>query len=303
MVSPDNALITNIQRFSLNDGDGIRTTVFFKGCNMNCSWCHNPETIAHHTELLFYENKCIGCGKCYDACALRAHKGVDGIHTIARDICINCGKCAEICYAEALEMCGRRMSVDDIMREVRQDIAYYKNSGGGVTLSGGEVLCQRDFAIALCDAIKSEGISAAVETNLHFDFDFARALLEKCDLIMCDIKLYDDRAHTEHTGVPNKLILDNIKKLDELSVPVIVRTPLIPGITDSDENICAIADYIKNMKNLRRYELLNFNPLGEGKYKALGKPNAHEKARPLSSDRLSHIKELLGASGIKYKIV
>ncbi len=297
------AMITNIQRFSLNDGDGIRTTVFFKGCNMNCSWCHNPETISPAAELMFYENKCIGCGKCYDACALRAHRGVDGIHTIVRDACISCGKCADICYAQALEMCGKKMSVDEVMHEIRQDMAYYKNSCGGVTLSGGEVLCQRDFAMELADACKKEGISVAVETNLCFDFEFARPLFEKCSLIMCDIKLFSGSEHKIHTGVSNKKILENIIKLDELCVPVIVRTPLIPGVTDGDDNISAIANYIKPLKNLKRYELLNFNPLGSGKYKALSKENIFEKSRPLPKERLLHIEKLVESCGVKYKIV
>lgn len=298
-----NGIVTNIQRFSLTDGQGIRTTVFFKGCNMNCSWCHNPETIKTSRELMFYKNKCIHCGKCFAACPTGAQSIVNGEHVIDRKKCVNCGKCAAVCYAEALVMCGTSMSVEDVMREVRQDKAYYDSSKGGVTLSGGEVLCQKNFAIALTEACHAENISVAVETNLNFAFDYAKELLEKVDLIMCDLKIFDDAEHKKYTGTSNAKILENIKKLDGLGIPVIVRTPLIPGATDSKENISAIANYIKDMKNLERYEVLNFNPLGEGKYKALDAENEFESARPFAEDKLSVIGKVLSDIGIAYKIV
>ena len=296
-------IITNIQRFSLTDGDGIRTTVFFKGCNMHCKWCHNPETINNHSELMFYETKCIGCGKCFEVCPSGAQQIVDGKHIIDRNKCVNCGKCASVCYAEALVMCGEKMSVEDVMYQVRQDKAYYDSSNGGVTLSGGEVLCQKDFASELTNACHKEGIKVAVETNLCFAFDYAKELLSKVDLIMCDLKIFDDEEHKKYTGVSNKNIIDNIIKLDELNIPVVVRTPLIPGATDSAENIKSIANYIKGMKNLYRYEILNFNPLGEGKYKALNAENQFESARPFGEDNLSEIRDILEKIGIAHKII
>lgn len=296
-------LITDIQRFSLSDGDGIRTTVFFKGCNMNCTWCHNPETIKTERELMFYETKCIGCGKCFAACPTGAQQVKDGKHIIDRAKCINCGKCADVCYAEALVMCGKEMSVEDVMFQVRQDKAYYDSSNGGVTISGGEVVCQKEFASELADACHKEGIKVAVETNLCYALDFAKDLLEKMDLIMCDVKIFDDESHKTYTGVSNKLILENVLKLDELNIPVIVRTPLIPGATDSTENIENIANYIKGMKNLFRYEILNFNPLGEGKYKALDAENEFESARPFNEENLERIREILNKTGISYKII
>ena len=296
-------IITNIQRFSLTDGDGIRTTVFFKGCNMHCTWCHNPETINNHSELMFYETKCIGCGKCFEVCPSGAQQIVDGKHIIDRNKCVNCGKCASVCYAEALVMCGEKMSVEDVMYQVRQDKAYYDSSNGGVTLSGGEVLCQKDFASELTNACHKEGIKVAVETNLCFAFDYAKELLSKVDLVMCDLKIFDDEEHKKYTGVSNKNIIDNIIKLDELNIPVVVRTPLIPGATDSAENIKSIANYIKGMKNLYRYEILNFNPLGEGKYKALNAENQFESARPFGEDNLYEIRDILEKIGIAHKII
>ena len=296
-------MITSIQRFSLNDGDGIRTTVFFKGCNMRCSWCHNPETICNGRELMFYETKCIGCGKCFANCPNGAHQIVNGQHVIDRKLCINCGICADSCYAQALVMCGTEMSIEELMKEIRQDKAYYQSSGGGVTLSGGEVLCQRDFAIALCEACHKEEIPVAVETNLCFSYEYARELLEKVDLIMCDLKIFDKEAHKLHTGVTNEMILDNIRKLDQLGIPVIVRTPLIPGATDTQENLTSITAYIKNLQNLRRYEVLNFNPLGAGKYKSLDRANAFESSRPFGEEKLAEVEAILKTAGIPYKIV
>ena len=228
---------------------------------------------------------------------------VDGKHVIDRRLCVNCGKCADSCYAEALVMCGKLMSTDDVMKQVRQDKAYYDASHGGVTISGGEVLCNSAFAEELTDKCHEEGIEVAIETNLSIPFEKVESLFEKVDFIMCDLKIFEDELHKEYTGISNKVVLENMKKLDALNKPVIVRTPLIPGVTDAKDNIRAIVEYIKSMKNLQRYELLNFNPLGEGKYRGLNKENAFEKARPLSREALADITVCLDAIGVNYKIV
>lgn len=297
------ALITDIQRFSLNDGDGIRTTIFFKGCNMHCTWCHNPETLAAHSELLFYETKCIGCGKCFVSCPNAAHVVKDGKHIIDRAKCANCGKCAEVCYAEALTMCGKWMTVEDVMKHIRQDKEYYKTSGGGVTLSGGEVLLHKEFALELIRACHSEGINVAIESNISFPYDSIAELLKSVDLIMCDVKIFDDEKHKKYTGIGNNNVLKNVGKIDELDIPFIVRTPLIPGATDDIENIRSIANYIKDKKNLFRYEILNFNPLGAQKYKGLDKEDAFYGAKPFGSEKLDSISEALDNIGLSYKII
>lgn len=296
-------LITDIQRFSLNDGSGIRTTVFFKGCNMRCSWCHNPETLSREKQLMFYETKCIGCGKCFTVCPEGAHKIVEGKHIIDRQLCTSCGKCAESCYAQALAMCGKEMSIEEIMREVRQDKAYYSNSNGGVTLSGGEVLCHASFAKELAEECHKEGIHVAVETNLSIPLEYVEELFELVDMVMCDVKIFDNQKHEQYTGISNSVVLDNLKKLDEMNIPFIVRTPLIPGVTDSETNIEAIAEYICQFKNLSRYELLNFNPLGEAKYKGLAMENQFEKERPLHSDQYEKLKKIAEAKGVVVKVV
>ena len=286
-------MITDIQRFSLNDGPGIRTTVFLKGCNMRCTWCHNPETLPTGAGLLFYPAKCIGCGHCVMVCPNGAHISDEyGNHVLDRTRCGGCGKCAEVCYAEALVRCGKEMTVEEVMAEIVQDKLYYETSGGGVTLSGGEVMMQPEFAAALADACHEAGIPVAIESNICFGFEQMEELLNKVDLIMCDVKLVNDELHKQYTGVSNRLILENLPRIDALGKPVIVRTPLIPGVTDTEENIAAVAELLRNMKHLERYELLNFNPLGGAKYDSLGKYNPFATARPLPEARLQTLKAL-----------
>lgn len=293
-------LITDIQRFSLNDGPGIRTTVFFKGCNMRCMWCHNPETLSGASDLMFYPSKCIGCGKCFSACPVGAHKFENGVHIIDRKLCNKCGKCAEVCYAEALVMSGKKMTIDQILFEVRQDKAYYDASGGGITLSGGEVLCHTEFATELARACHSEGISVAIETNLSMPYEHIKPLLAEVDVIMADLKLFDDEAHKKYTGVSNKTTIENILKIDD--IPMIIRTPLIEGVTATKENLRAIAKLLEGKKNLIYYQLLNFNPLGESKYQSLDAANAFSDLCPYTDEQMKEIGEMLSDINIKVKV-
>ena len=291
--------ITDIQRFSLNDGDGIRTTIFFKGCNMHCDWCHNPETIARSNDLMFYECNCIGCGQCFEVCKQKVHTMENDKHMLRMEKCIGCSRCVNICFAEALRFSSRSVSTEEVMEEVLQDRAYYDYSGGGVTLSGGEVFCQTDFAESIIDACVTEGINVAVETNLLNSFDKIAPVLRKLALVMFDIKLFDNEMHKKYTGTDNAIVLKNAAEIDELGIPLIVRTPLIPGVTDSDENLLAIAEFVSKLKNVSIYELLNFNPLGESKYKALARSNSCSDARPLSAEKLEHIRTLLKEYNVK----
>lgn len=284
-------MITEIQRFALNDGPGIRTTVFLKGCDMRCAWCHNPETIRSGPDLHYYASKCIRCFKCVSVCPSKAHKRIDGEHRFFPGLCIRCGKCAEVCYTDALIFSGQELSVDQVMEQVIQDKPYYTDSGGGVTISGGEVLCQIDFALELTRACHKEGISVGIETNLNTPMSKARALLSEVDLIMCDLKILDTDKHRRWTGVGNETIKENLLLLDELNIPYIVRTPVIPGVNDSEEDISAISEFLKPRKNMMYHELLNFNPLGAPKYDSLSRPNPFKEARPLPAAR---IRELVG---------
>lgn len=297
-------LVTEVERFALNDGPGIRTTVFLKGCNMKCKWCHNPETISRSRDILYYANKCISCYKCVYVCPSKAQKKISGLHHYYPNLCVKCGKCADICYAGAMAISGKKMSTEEVMAEIVQDRLYYKTSGGGVTISGGEVFCQREFAESLVDACHSEGITVGVETNLHFDWEEISPLLSKLDLVMCDLKLYDEAEHIRWTGVTNEKIKSNIRKIAESGKPFIVRTPIIPGATDSDENIRNIAGFLRDANvngTLLCYELLNFNPLGATKYKSMKKRYEFEQAKPLSEARMAALRELAASAGIKVK--
>lgn len=297
---PETALITEIERFALNDGPGIRTSVFFKGCNMACKWCHNPETIRPRQDLHYYADKCIGCYKCVYACPSKAQKRINNEHRYFKNICVRCGKCAEICYAGAMVLGGRKMTAEEVMEEIIQDKSYYRTSGGGVTLTGGEVLCQEEFAAELTAMCHQEGISVGIETNLNFPWDTIQDFIKSVDLVMCDIKLFDAEEHRKWTGADNERILGNITKLDASGIPYIVRTPLIPGATDQDTNIRAIAEFLANLSGKSRmyYELLNFNPLGSSKYESLGLKNPFQGTKPLPKSRVEELKKIAEGTGI-----
>lgn len=244
-------IVTEIERFSLRDGPGIRTTVFLKGCNMRCKWCHNPETLQVAPQLLHYPEKCLGCGACADQC-----------------------------FSGALVLSGKEMDTEEVMAEILQDLPYYRNSGGGVTLSGGEVTCQPDFALELLRACRRQGIPTALETNLLAPWAVYEKLLPELDLLMFDVKVYDEEKHKKWTGVSNRAILENARKAAE-SLPYLVRTPVIPGVNDTAEEIGAIAGFVHSLGgDLQYYELLRFNPLGEGKYTALDMANDFAGVRP-----------------------
>lgn len=299
---PVTAFITNIQRFSLNDGPGIRTTVFLQGCNMNCAWCHNPEMIDMHPVLMFYENKCVGCGTCFKVCPTGAHQVVDGKHIIDRTVCTSCGTCAESCFADALMMSSRQFSVAEVMAEIRQDKLYYDRSGGGVTVSGGEATLQGAFIEQLADACHAEGIEIAVETNASLPYDRLERMLSKMDLIMCDLKLVDSRLHKRFTGIENHMIFNTVGRMSTLGIPLIVRTPLIPGATDSIENLQAIVAYLAKLQNIRCYELLNYNPLGSSKRIAIDEQDPFGQCKPFSTEQLDELKHRLAESGVCIKV-
>lgn len=231
------AVVTDIQRCSTHDGPGIRTTVFFKGCPLNCAWCHNPECIDPKPQTLFYPERCIGCKMC--------EKG---------------------CFSGAKVTAGKEMTADEIFSVILQDKDYYKNSGG-VTFSGGEPLIYNEMLRSLIAMCKEKQIGTAIETSLYL---FDEEILSSVDLVMADFKLFDEALHERYTGVKNGVIKENFKALDKLGVPFIVRTPVIPGVNDTPREIGAIRDFIKDFSNLSAYELLPYHPLGVSKSAALG---------------------------------
>jgi pyruvate formate lyase activating enzyme len=293
--------VTNIQRFSIHDGPGIRTTVFLKGCNLRCFWCHNPETLKPQPELQIFASRCIGCGECFRRCPQGAHVIVDGVRQFLRDKCTACGLCADTCYAGALEMVGDVKTVDQVVEEILRDRAFYETSGGGVTISGGEPLLQRDFTYGILTRCRQEGIHTAIETALSFSWERVASLLPVTDLVMMDVKVVDSDKHREHTGVPNERILANVVRLGQEGMPLIVRTPIVPGVNDTVEEVSAIAEFVSQLPNLVYYELLPFHPMATSKYDSL---DIDYRARDLKTPPKAKMEELVATAerfGIKVR--
>ncbi|MDR2657989.1 MAG: glycyl-radical enzyme activating protein [Oscillospiraceae bacterium] len=290
-------IVTEIQRFSLNDGPGIRTTVFLKGCDMRCAWCHNPETCETSRQMMIYPERCIGCGACVRFDEAKSRPGLPPPREL-----LQLGD-ADGCFSGALRVAGHEMTASAVMEEIIQDCAYYETSGGGVTISGGEAMTQPDFVKELLTLCRERGVQGAVETNLAYSFDRLEALAGLIDLVMADIKIFDAASHRKWTGVSNERILQNVKSLRTLNVPVILRTPVIPGVNDNDEEITAISRYIAcHVPNLMYYELLNFNPLGDSKYRALGLDNPFAQTRPLPAEDIERLADAARSCGIPVRV-
>ncbi len=264
-----NGTIFNIQRFSIDDGPGIRTVVFLKGCALRCAWCHNPEGLQQTPEIMFFPQKCIGCGQCFEVCLNNGHVIINGERLFVREACERCGKCAAVCYAEALKTTGRSISSGEAVDEIKKDDLFYKNSGGGVTFSGGEPLLQADFIKEAFIACKALGYHCAVETAGHVPWGAFEKILPYTDLFLYDIKIMDEVLHKQCTGSGNKRIIGNLKKLVNAGAEVIVRTPEIPGINDTPEEKQKLAALRAELGGLK-HEVLPYHRLGENKYESLG---------------------------------
>ena len=268
-------MVSNIQRSSMHDGPGIRSTVFLKGCNMNCQWCHNPETISFSEELLFYPDKCI-----------------------------HCGLCEQGCFSGAKVPCGRRMTATEVLEEVLLDAAYYQN-GGGITVSGGEPCCQPRFTKEILYLARLAGVHTAIESNLNVSVDVLSEVLTEADLLMCDCKIKKKKKHRKYTGVSNRQILQNLEWLSTLKIPVIIRTPVIAAVNDTPDDILPIAKLAANLPNLLYYELLPYHALGLSKgtvnsEKIKFDAPSRETLYALAESALQQVKEVYIASK-KYK--
>jgi len=272
MTNTLRGLITNVQRFSIHDGPGIRTTVFFKGCPLRCFWCHNPETLRMRPEVQLFPDRCIGCGVCLERCEHGAHVQVNGQRQFRRDLCQACGRCVETCYAEALVMAGRWWTPEELVAELLRDQPFYEQSGGGITLSGGEPLLQQPFSLRVLQMCRQAGLHTAIETAAFCRWESLAELLPWLDLVIMDVKLMDDAQHRAVTGVSNRRILENARRLAETDAPLIVRTPVIPTVNDTPHAICAVATFLRDFPNLLYYELMPFHRLAEGKYRSLDLP-------------------------------
>ena len=265
----DWGIIFDIKRFALHDGDGIRSTLFTKGCPLRCPWCHNPEGQRLNIELMWFETLCIGCGRCLEACPHGAlSRGETGIK-IDRDKCRHCGTCIEVCPALALKFDGRKIHYEEAVRELMKDKVFFMESGGGVTISGGDPLVQSEFNLKVLQRCKEEEVHTIIETCLYASTDLVQRFAKAVDKFYIDIKLFDDRRHLETVGVSNKKILENFEALSVEGADICVRIPLIPGFTADDANICAVAEYVAKVNPQATLELLNYNPLAKNKYDSL----------------------------------
>ncbi len=293
------ALIFNIQRFSTKDGPGIRTTVFFKGCNVNCLWCHNPESIEGIPVLRFEYRCCVNCGRCADVCQTGATYVDRGKRFYNPDKCTLCGDCTEVCGAHALEIIGKNYTVQELYNLLLKDEDFYKESGGGITFSGGEPLLQQEFLIGMLKRLKKSGIHTAIDTALNVDWEQIESVLPWTDLILLDIKGMEPKLHLKNTGVGPALIHQNAEKLAAENNEIIVRLPLVRGVNDSIEELTAAAEFIKDWPQLCGVELLPYHSLGAEKSYEYASLKVQEKFDAPSKEHISAVKNLFKERGIK----
>lgn len=306
MAEPKTAtgLVFNIQHYSIHDGPGIRTTVFMNGCPLRCLWCQNPESQPSHPQLFFAAEKCAGCGRCVQACPNKAISIHEGRSRTNRNLCNGAGKCAEVCPNEARNLMGKHVTVEEVFRQVAADEIFYRRSGGGVTLSGGEPLAQPDFATALLKLCREAGIHTAIDTCGYAKWETVKKVLEFVDLVLYDFKHMDSIEHKRLTGVPNELILENARRIHrELSLPILARVPVIPGYNDSIQNIEAMARFIAGELGASiKVHLHPYHKLGETKYERLEISSNLFSAEPPSEDHMAELQRIVESFGLTVQI-
>jgi pyruvate formate lyase activating enzyme len=287
-------VIFDIQRYSVHDGPGIRTVVFFKGCPLRCRWCQNPESLQRVVEIGFLLERCIGCRNCEEACPEAAI--LSGTKRIDRARCTVCGACVDTCHAEALRMVGEEWGRDELMDEVSKDRPFYEDSGGGVTLSGGEPLLQIDFVEEFCSGCQEEGLSVAVETCGAVPFDSFRRILPFVDLILYDVKAIDPSPHKAWTGSNNEMILSNLERLRQSGIPVVPRVPIVPGHTALPSNLDQIAGHLEG--SFEEVHLLSYHRWGESKRDLIDSPQPALRADPPTEEEMRVIGKIFEERGI-----
>jgi pyruvate formate lyase activating enzyme len=297
-------IIFDIQTYTLHDGPGIRTLVFLKGCPLTCVWCQNPESQHLRPEIMLYAERCTGCGRCVPICPHQAIDITGGKSHTRKNLCEGCGNCASACPNEARIVVGRIMSAEEVFQEVRKDEIFYKNSGGGVTLSGGEPLAQAEFSTSILRLCKKAGLHTAIETTGMAQWKTLRQVLEYTDLVLYDLKLIDTLAHKKCTGVPNDLILENVKRIrNELAIPVVARIPIVPGYNADPKDIEATAKFIATeLGQNTRVNILAYHQLGEAKYTRLEKEGREINIRPPSGKEMLSLQKSMEAFGLKVTI-
>jgi pyruvate formate lyase activating enzyme len=299
--------IFDIKKYSINDGPGIRTTVFFSGCPLSCWWCHNPESQSLKPEFLYRQNRCLLCGACAEVCpegAIHLESNVSRRWTVKsqetfdsvvtnREKCVGCQTCMSVCYAGARQFSGREVTIGEVMEQVKREIPFYDESGGGVTFSGGEPLMQSAFLAELLNACREQEIHTTVDTSGFASWNVFEQIRGKVDLFLYDLKHTNSVRHREVTGVPNEVILENLRKLAERGHKILVRIPLIPGINDDGENLAASGRFLASLPNLQGVELMGYHDIAQAKYEALGWEYKLTDTRPPTEEAMSRAAEVL----------
>jgi len=296
-------IVFSIERYSIEDGPGIRTVLFLKGCPLHCLWCSNPESQSYAPEILYYANKCVSCGRCVQHCPQGAIRP-DATYGLVTnpDLCTICGECAELCYYNARELSGKEMSIDQVMEVILRDKMFYEKSNGGITISGGEPLVQAHFVHELIRSCKAENIHTAIETTLYADENIVAQALGDVDLVFVDVKHMDTEKHFQFTGVYNDRILRNILFLDDMEKNFIIRIPFIPGFNDDLTTQKKIYKWASTLKHLKWIEILPYHRLGMGKYQALGREYPMGQTPPLKKQDLHNLQDVGSELGVDVRI-
>jgi len=297
----ERGVVFDIQRFSVHDGPGIRTTVFLKGCPLGCLWCHNPESQRMQPVLSFEREICVMCGECVKECSRNAQSIVDGRRVIRRELCVGCGNCVDACNTNALVLKGKTMTVEEVIRDVLRDELLCRKSGGGVTISGGEPLMQPTFTFDILRRVKEHNLHTAIETCGHAKWNTFERILEVTDLVIYDLKHMDSVQHKKLVGVGNDLILQNLKKVMKRNKEVLVRIPLIPDINDSDENLQKSAEFMRRL-GIEGVEVIPYHEFAATKYELLGIDYVLRVLKTYTSEQLEQKRQRLAKLGIKAKI-
>lgn len=292
--------IFNIQKFSTHDGDGVRTTIFFKGCPLRCMWCHNPESQHYYKELIFHHHKCTACGRCVAKCKQGANSIVDGKIVFDRSKCTACGVCTDWCITEARELAGKEYTVDALVKEAMKDKIFYEQSGGGVTLSGGEVMTSQhmDYVEEVCRKLHENGVSVFIDTSGYTDYENLKRILPYVDVFLYDIKVMDPEGHKKYIGVDNSLILENLKKLSDEGAGLYIRLPIIQQVNATDEHIESVIHFLKeNNIHARQVNLLPYHDIGKGKYASLDMEYHDDEMSVPVSELMEHFKSMFEEQG------
>ena len=297
----ESASVFNIQRYSIHDGPGIRTIVFLKGCPLKCLWCANPEGIGSRPDLAYNPAFCKKCGRCAEVCPKKAVSLTEDGPVFSRDLCDLCGACVAACGYGALEIFGKRMTVTEVLREVKKDEAFFRRSGGGLTLSGGEPLANPAFTLALLERARKEGLDTAVESTLFAPQETVDSMLALANHVLADIKLMNPVRHKEFTGVDNSLILENMRRAASSAVNLLARFPLVPGVNDDEENLNEMAEFLTSLGRKVPLEILPYHELGRSKFFSLGLPwpMADRNSTPPEKKGIDEAEDFLRARGVE----